>query len=782
MAEESKKQILDVDTSTTVNNTDTVFVNKDGKLVQVSIAKTVESKIDKTGTKTNFAADAKTVADQIQSVDTKVDNAAPTVLKTMSGSDIISPTSYGNVIPYKIEGFIKQEQTTGAQLIDFKNPIKGGATGSATYRILGNGKISVTGSKTTGYEYIQYRVSSTLIKGKTIYVYCTYPRNGEDKPLLQVVYESASMGGTQFKSIQSSQWTEVSIPSDMTGNLSVQLYPTTVDNTSTATCIFEDLKVGLSQFNTWEPYTGGKAGPNPDYPLEVKGLGVNGFFDGEIDIAYYTSNGEKRTSQGLDFCGMYPIPCKANDVITFNYTITGTKNNNENFRICFYDSDGSFLSAQSPSGGITNFDSSIEFTTPANAKSFTWCFTYAPYNRFTHLQILKNNQYAICIKSESPNLFNKYGQQAGSAATANIYGETIQITVSTGGNVAPGVFFYLGPITQFLGKRLYIKADKMTSTHSAQGKASCRMVLRAVKSGSSVQSFGIYQNTRAGSWFLSSEIPENLDLGSVTELCLQLYVGDGSTAIDEGMTAIFENVMVCWEKTDKYHPWQTGMTYIPVDQPLFERDEIVRSNGEYKIIRKWGIEVADGSISWAKNAPSNTDDYMYYRSASPMKNTGGALYCDRLSRTTSSETGIGVLMSSFYPNALYIRLDKNYLPINDADHFNDWLKEHPCTIIYPLADPVEESLSPEAQTALYSILSADESTKFVFIDTPTDADVSNQFLLPRTTDGALSITAYATSKRNEFQVNELMNQTLDTRINKLEVDNALIADQTIIVE
>ena len=68
------------------------------------------------------------------------------------------------------------------------------------------------------------------------------------------------------------------------------------------------------------------------------------------------------------------------------------------------------------------------------------------------------------------------------------------------------------------------------------------------------------------------------------------------------------------------------------------------------------------------------------------------------------------------------------------------------------------------------------------VGVPSDAEIQNQFLLPRNEDGALNTTAYCTAKRNEIALEELVSQSLDARVNKLEVDNESLNLQILIVE
>lgn len=717
----------------------------------------------------NAAEDARGVIEQI----TK-DSYLHTALQSFIDTVTATPTAYGNAVVKKIEGFTRQQTTTGAQLFDY--PSLNGTTKNGVTLTVGNdGYITLNGTSTAPCTFAA-KLKNSLETGTLVYISCENENTNEN---VYVGFADAQGLRVQVKMNAANK----------------KVYGNLILISSTIHVYIGSAGVTLNNFRframcslsdvIWEPYTGGQPAPNPDYPMVVQGTGYSGFFDGEIDIAYYGSDGSKRTSNGSDFCGMNPIPCKTGDTITFQYKIFGSGvRDQENFRICFYDGDGAFLSAQSPSGGITNFDSSMSFTAPANAETFTWCFTYTPWKRILRLNILINNQYAICVKSTGSNIFNKNGFAAGSAARATVYDETVQIKTMEGSGNAPGVFFYLGPITNFLGKRLYIKADKMESTYSAEGKASCRIVLRAVKSGASVQSFGVYQDSRAGTWHQFSEIPEDIDLDSVTDLALQLYVGDGTAQVSVGETATFENVMLCEEQTDKYHPYQSNVTYIPVDYPLFEGDKIIQRNGEYKLLRKWGFKTYDGSDdeNWRHASASEASNNFAYM----VVNVTDALSVPDPVSNIYSNRVIGVASSKIaYEFSGYITLHQFVIFTNEYENesaFKTWLKSHPITLAYQLETPNEEPLSSEAQKALHSIMATDEQTELTIVGVPVDAGIQNQFLLPRNEDGALNTTAYCTAEKNKIVLNELVAQNFDARVNKLEIDNASLAEQTIIVE
>lgn len=475
-----------------------------------------------------------------------------------------------------------------------------------------------------------------------------------------------------------------------------------------------------------EPYTGGQPSPNPDYPQIVHGVGDMGFFDGELLQGYYQVSDGTFKPATVALCNKNPIPCKPGDKIIFEYedVINGS-----GISIFFYKSDGTFISRVNKVGVRK-----IEGVAPQDT---TYCNIVInpasepiPVASAKHITVTINDKYAVCVKSKGKNLLDFEGFLNSRGSQYTKCGDRYRIT-GTGSA-------YSNPIL------LSDEDEDFTLTGSVTSESGNGYSVQLLNNAGNVVAF-IRDDTKKAS-------------GKGCKIRLN-YVGAGA--------GVYEDIMV--EKGtshDKYIPYQSTTTYIPVDYPLFEGDKIVRSNGEYKLLRKWGMETFDGSVVWGKNSASE-DDYLYYYSKLPEKDTSGKLYCDCLKHIKSTDPGIGVQLSLYYPKALYVRLSANELPMNDIEHFSEWIQEHPLTFVYPLATPTEEPLSSEAMKALYSIMACDEETELTIVGVPSDAEIQNQFLLPRNEDGALNTTAYCTAKRNEIALEELENATA-ARLSALE--------------
>lgn len=706
----------------------------------------------------NAAEDARGVIDQI----TK-DSYLHTTTQTFVDTVKASPTAYGNAIPEQIEGYIKQDTTKGLNIM----PDNYSLLSNTTCKISDNGKLFlVTSVGTNGASaFARFNLPFTLekLKGKTLYASdFTTEKTGNGTPRVIIFKESGGNGSLSSVGTIGSGGS-LKIPDTFEENadhLSVYLYANNQPNTSASDSVtYKNLWLSLdSPLETWEPYTGGQPSPNPDYPQIVHGVGDMGFFDGELLQGYYQASDGTFKPATVALCNKNPIPCKPGDKIIFEYedVINGS-----GITIFFYKSDGTFISRVNKVGVRK-----IEGVAPQDT---TYCNIVInpvsdpiPVASAKHITVTINDKYAVCVKSKGKNLLNLTGEILYSFGRETIFDNQVTIRPTTDGRSAPGVWFVLGDIKKFLGKTIYVKADAIQRS----GNYNPRMLLMTIKGNTSVRTYLTYSYSKAGQ-VMSVKIPDDLDTNEASDLALNMYVNDGSSQVDADAYAIFTNVYAgLSEPTNEFVPYQSNVTYIPVDYPLFEGDKIVRRNGEYKLLRKWGMETFDGSVVWGKNSASE-DDYLYYYSRLPEKDTSGKLYCDRLKHIKSADLGIGVQLSSYYPKALYVRLSANELPVNDIEHFSEWIQEHPLTFVYPLATPTEEPLSSEAMKALYSIMACDEETELTIVGVPSDAEIQNQFLLPRNEDGALNTTAYCTAKRNEIALEELENATA-ARLSALE--------------
>ena len=674
----------------------------------------------------NAAEDARGVIDQI----TK-DSYLHTTTQTFVDTVKASPTAYGNAIPEQIEGYIKQDTTKGLQFFDAKTVLSSQIQSKV---LTCNNDVSVTldGEFTGSNRNFTIQLSAG-----------TYYFNEKDK-IFHTLVNGDDLWNKPY-TFETDTTIKCYIANGEYGN--IKIYPM--------------INKGDSPLSI-EPYTGGQPSPNPDYPQIVHGVGDMGFFDGELLQGYYQVSDGTFKPATVALCNKNPIPCKPGDKIIFEYE---NVINGSGISIFFYKSDGTFISRVNKVGVRK-----IEGVAPQDT---TYCNIVInpasepiPVASAKHITVTINDKYAVCVKSKGKNLLNLTGEILYSFGRETIFDNQVTINPTTDGRTAPGVWFILGDIKKFLGKTIYVKADAIQRS----GNYNPRMLLMTIKGNTSVRTYLTYSYSKAGQ-VMSVKIPDDLDTNEASDLALNMYVNDGSSQVDADAYAIFTNVYAgLSEPTNEFVPYQSNVTYIPVDYPLFEGDKIVRRNGEYKLLRKWGMTLFDGSDDepWGTEIGTTTKVLQFYIAKSAIGLPEGLqkyYYCSHFQHVNSISSNTRFTM---YESTRYFNfVTHEDFPHKDHVAFKAWLNEHPMTIAYQLSTPTEESLSPEAMKALYSIMACDEETELTIVGVPLDAEIQNQFLLPRNEDGALNTTAYCTAKRNEIALEELENATA-ARLSALE--------------
>lgn len=677
----------------------------------------------------NAAEDARGVIDQI----TK-DSYLHTTTQTFVDTVKASPTAYGNAIPEQIEGYIKQDTTKGLQLFDAKTVLSSQIQ-SKVLTCNNDGSVTLDGEITGSNRNFTIQLSAG-----------TYYFNEKDK-IFHTLVNGDDLWNKPY-TFETDTTIKCYIANGEYGN--IKIYPM--------------INKGDSPLSI-EPYTGGQPSPNPDYPQIVHGVGDMGFFDGElVQGSYRIADGSFGYGDRRYISNANKIPCHQGDMVTLQYD--GDCNG---VYIHFYKQDNSFIQSKNVVGN------KVSFVAPTGT-GYCNITIYKADSIFVasakHITVTINDKYAVCVKSKGKNLLNLTGEILYSFGRETIFDNQVTIKPTTDGRTAPGVWFVLGDIKKFLGKTIYVKADAIQRS----GNYNPRMLLMTIKGNTSVRTYLTYSYSKAGQ-VMSVKIPDDLDTNEASDLALNMYVNDGSSQVDADAYAIFTNVYAgLSEPTNEFVPYQSNVTYIPVDYPLFEGDKIVRRNGEYKLLRKWKQEVFDGSEDegWVQGK-SNTNQF--YTSQYKEKKVNADIVSNRFKHATSVEPP-----SIWIGNDINIYFESGYLDNNTIAGFQEWLQENPVSCVYELATPTEEPLSSEAMKTLYSIMACDEETELTIVGVPSDAEIQNQFLLPRNEDGALNTTAYCTAKRNEIALEELVSQSLDARVNKLEVDNESLNLQTLIVE
>lgn len=705
----------------------------------------------------NATEDARSVIEQI----TK-DSYLHTALESFINEVTATPTSYGNALVEKIEGYIRQNQPKGYQLFD-ASKITSKTQGGATVTSNGDGSFTISGSGVISEYFASNQVvienesAKKMFKEGVVYLKCeqaTHP-----KPYVNFMVD----GQTSFQlTTQNQNLSQGMITHEMIENPTFKvLYG--FDGVAQQSIVSGIIKPMLYQDGdgTWEPFIGGEPAPSPDYPQTIHGVGDMGFFDGELVQGSYNLSGTIVKDESA-ICNVNKINCKLGDKINITY-----EEKDASIYAVFF-KDGVYVKNRKVEAqGIDVVD---------NVNEFAFYITKFP-NVFNlssakHITVTINGMYAICVKSIGKNL--------------SYHDKTI-----------------FSPL-----KCEYISDFGMLIQKTISNTTKSRIKIQTMLNGNFISQ--IIGGLGLGKHSVKIQKTENFNFirvsfnGNVEDAYVPFYIGDiengsyfyvsfnfVSDEIDKGT---IEGLMITTEENTDFDfiPYQSNTTYIPISYPMFEGDQLIKRNMEYKILRKWKTVIFDGSEdeTWKMQADT-AQKKQFFIPVSDGILTDDTDYTDKLFIDKFRvEDSSGDISDWATRKGTVFYTDKNALAIvfkpddtiNTPELWKQWLKEHNVLVVYLLETPIEEELSPEAQKAIHSIMACDEQTTIEIVGVPTDAEVQNQFLLPRNVDGALNTTAYATSKRNEIILNEFAEQNLDSRINKLEIDNTALSEQKIIIE
>ena len=126
------------------------------------------------------------------------------------------------------------------------------------------------------------------------------------------------------------------------------------------------------------------------------------------------------------------------------------------------------------------------------------------------------------------------------------------------------------------------------------------------------------------------------------------------------------------------------------------KDTIEKVNGEWKIVRRCGEIVLDGSEHWSKYTPNETSSCFGHVIDDIATKYQYGLVCDRFASAKDyypdSVTDEGI--NQHGNKVLLIRINHSRLSSQDVAGFKQWLSQNPTKVIYELATPIVEDISP----------------------------------------------------------------------------------------
>lgn len=446
--------------------------------------------------------------------------------------------------------------------------------------------------------------------------------------------------------------------------------------------------------------------PSPTNPQRIHGVGESGYFDGVWRPGAYSGiNGEFGTD-AESLCTANFIPVKPGDVIKIEVDA-----DTDSEHVSFYDDDGTFISRSTMvSAGVTAPAESAWMLADITYNGNAPAVDAAPF-----MAITINGMYAIKVRAHGKNMaipeFKwtvKNGTLSGVAyRIADDDGIILNGTATSNSAVRynqphPGEYY---PAIWKLqaGKTYYVK--------------DCQLFIK--------KSDGTSATT------LSQYVAQEGD----AIVGIQVYITEGVSYANQ----IFRPFICEGDADAPYIPYQGNTIYIPISAPLYDGDEIVCINGEFKVVRNNASITVDGSENWFEYSGGNI--YGLSISNNPIKSTGNVLSYEFLglpynSQVTDMPDYSIKRNGNIYSSSFYIRTNGT----DTLAQFKAFLASNPAKILYQVAVPIYESLPQEI---MYSLISGDEITTAELLGENANLTLSNIIRFPRRPDGSIATSALA---------------------------------------
>lgn len=232
------------------------------------------------------------------------DGRSGIVNKSTGETIVATDSSKAELEGLRIFGRSEQGSTTGAQLLDV-SALK--TINDATMAIADDGyEISVSGGDANRYSYSEAIIDLSAILGKTIYIKVDAISGVLDesvsKKCVQIIVDSSD-GKKQYIQIHENKLSAKVLIREDVLCVAIGIYCNNSGSvlSEKETITVKGLIVSLVE-SKWEPYTGGIASPNPEYPQEIESVGDGGSVEiGVVGKNLIQSDFKSRTVNGMTF-------------------------------------------------------------------------------------------------------------------------------------------------------------------------------------------------------------------------------------------------------------------------------------------------------------------------------------------------------------------------------------------------------------------------------------------------------------------------------------------------
>lgn len=625
---------------------------------------------------------------------------------SMASGKELKVNNYKQLIKFTKEGKTEQKQYTGKNLLNYIDNLQ--STNGLTNTINSDGSITTTGTPTKDFAYItkDYVITDMLEDGQTytisqaiasnkLYLQIN-ARKKSDKTYIHIAINSDNVKSKSFK-VDKSTYDLYSV------NIQTTAMSLWGSSSLTITNKYMLCKGTDTADSSFEPYVGGQASPNPNYPQEIENIsGVENLFYNVVtsskpsgitltqnDDGSFILNGTTTGVSIFDFKLPKTLPAG-----TYTFSIESSDNISNDVFLRARDNNGQMVITDAQVQGNNTTQNSHTFTCEKEIVKVALNITTAgkTFNNFVIKPMLskKKSNYVpygsnyLRLKNQSKN-FLIYPYVLKSTYTHNgiTYVPNKDGSVTINGTAISDSWFTLSNNTQ-----IWYLDESETYEFTVFDENEANVIGITPQYWSAKNGYHRGQNG-----ILTLKYSED----NTTGWNFIILVHKGTIVSNVTVYPMIRKANI---QDTKYEPYKSQTINIDLkgnelcsDKEQTLKDELIIENGRAKIIKKYDEVILTGSENWSINSSSESSKG-YYEFSLTLINKPTLqvdLICNKfqtgLSYNNSKEQIRNRNDSELYINVLGTRLSSL-----NAIGFKTWLKSqydsgNPVRVQYELAEP-----------------------------------------------------------------------------------------------
>lgn len=646
----------------------------------------------------------------------------------------------------EIAGMSGQFSTTGAQMLDIPS-LSARTSNGVTFTPNPDGAILATGTATGGNS--TFYLSDRLSVPSGDYYISGCPNGGDKSTYVIKGYINTSDGTSYAYAYDIGDGDTLTVKDGQTLSLAI-----TIGNNASGPLVFRPMLHAGSTLKPWEPYTGGKPSPSPEYPQPIISTGTvstgvqlydankipsksaggatvtnngdgsfivdgSGNLTGEYFYQYNYSREEtlklvKPGKYSMTFSSVYPL---------INYIVQGTGvskaiRNSTGAAVEITEAD---LAVEDVTLSISIYGGAGRTITPGTIKPMVWAKETLPrdsdWEPYTGGKPSPSEEYPqpLDVTVTGANLLDL------SAVSYGAGGATVN--AADGGYTISGTGTLTGAFNASYG--LDVKRYLRPGNLVLKSELTVPKLYVRIWNGSTIlaemQGNSTKQITR-----------EMLDNDNIRIECF-LHGNTGST-----ITPGTYYPMLYQDGDGTWQPYQSSTVTIPLTEPLRGigdvRDRIMCREGVWGVERQFVSLTFDGSENWiaSNTGYANKNRFWFGGYENVIRHetnsdVGIKILCDKLPGESSGDTyrcidGI----SSNMVGRIMVYLDD--FSSGDVSAFKTYLSTHPISAIFELATPTWEPLPAATQSALNALTTYTGTTHVTITAGGPEPDVAVEYV------------------------------------------------------